>query len=113
MHVGIDSVDIDRFKSVVLDKKLLFTIFTKSEINYCKQKSPSLAHYAVRFAAKEAFIKAYGFPEKIKLNEIEVINDISGKPIIQFLKKTHLKQESISISLTHTLKTATAIVIIE
>lgn len=64
-------------------EKFLQRVFTEKEINYCyEKKDPSLS-LAVRFAAKEALIKALGARRAIALTEIEVANHVSGKPALQ------------------------------
>lgn len=58
--VGTDIEDIARFRKLSFDKNKAFykKIFTKKEIDYCLKKSEPYQHFAVRFCAKEAFIKA-------------------------------------------------------
>ncbi len=59
--IGIDSIEISRFSNWhTFPHAQLRKIFSETEIAYCL-KSPSLApqRFAVRFAAKEAFFKAF------------------------------------------------------
>ncbi|MFH0888646.1 MAG: holo-ACP synthase [Planctomycetota bacterium] len=128
--IGIDLVEINRFKQVMQrqGKKFLERIFTPSEIKYClKHKGEaSYQHFAVRFAAKEAFLKAIGTGWGAKNSpywtEIEVINKIpnpkSQIPNLRLSGKAKsicrkLKVTRFHLSLTHTRDYAAAIIILE
>jgi holo-[acyl-carrier protein] synthase len=91
LGMGIDIVENYRFKKILLKKKLNFKkkIFTINEVAYCEKKSNSINCYAKRFAAKEAFAKALGigFRKNINFKDIEVQNNIYGKPHICINKK--------------------------
>lgn len=123
--IGIDLVEINRFKQVMQrqGKKFLERVFTPSEIKYClKYKRNSYQHFAVRFAAKEAFLKAIGTGWGTKTSpqwaDIEVAK-LLGKPpkiiltgkALQHLRR--LKAKRVHLSLTHTQDYAAAIVILE
>ncbi len=60
--VGIDLVKIDRMKEVVekWGQRFLERVFTAGEISYCYEKKNPYLSLSVRFAAKEALIKAIG-----------------------------------------------------
>lgn len=94
-------------------------IYTPAEQQYCSQRAKSFEHYAARFAAKEAFIKALELEAKdgVSLSDIEVRKKPSGKPYIflspKLLKKTGLKKNTqVELSLTHEREYAVASVII-
>ena len=80
--IGIDIVHIPKFKKAVerWGDKIKKRIFTKGELAYCKNRRFSEQHLAVRFAAKEAFIKALG--RGVGSKEIEVTNNSDGRPYI-------------------------------
>lgn len=86
--MGVDIVEIFRVKDAVKKwgDSFLTKIFTPREIRYSNSKRFSAQHFAARFAAKEAVVKAFGEPNKhpIRWTEIEVLNDKEGKPIIVF-----------------------------
>ena len=122
--IGTDIVNIKRIDRSL--KKYGFTIknkiFSKKEISYCeKRKNPS-AFYAKRFAAKEAFSKALGtgIRKGINLKNIEVSNNIYGKPFIlvkgsvanYLKKKVKTKKYDIHLSLSDDKPWAQATVII-
>lgn len=116
--IGCDIVDINRIEKIIsrdgLKAKELFLHSKEIDLKDIKTISG-------RFAIKEAFLKALsiGLSRGIsRLKEIEVYNDISGKPVI----KTHgyikslLKEMNIShihLSISHEREYAIAFVIIE
>lgn len=81
-NIGIDIVHIPKFKKAVerWGDKLKKRIFTKNELAYCENRRFSEQHLAVRFAAKEAFIKALG--RGVGSKEIEVTNNSAGRPYL-------------------------------
>ncbi len=120
--IGIDLIEVDRLRRSVekFGDKFLNRIFTDNEIKYCQTKSNSYQHYAVRFAAKEALLKAIGTGLRagITWHQIEIINDTQGKPSIitygechKILQKLDIK--NIELSLSHTKHHGVAVVILE
>ena len=117
---GVDIVEVFRMKDAI-DKwgdSFLKKIFTDREIKYSNSKRFSCQHFAARFAAKEAVVKAFGEPKKfpIKWTEIEVLNDDEGKPMIKFhndaLKlKNKKKIDGVILSMSHSKSYAIANVI--
>lgn len=59
--IGIDIVDIKKFKKKLEKKDFASKIFTDNEFHYSKSKANSLQTFAGIFAGKEAIIKAYNF----------------------------------------------------
>ena len=75
IEVGVDCIEISRFRGQ--NKSLLKKIFTIKEINYCENKKNPLQHYAVKFAGKEALIKAmYPFDVCLNVAQIEILNKL-------------------------------------
>lgn len=118
---GIDIVEIPRMRDAVKKwgKGFISKVFTPREVRYSNSKRFSEQHFAARFAAKEAVIKAFGEPSKfpIKWTDIEVINDGEGKPIIEFrggaLKfKKRKKIDDVVVSMSHSKNYAIASVIL-
>jgi holo-[acyl-carrier protein] synthase len=118
---GIDIVEIPRMREAVekWGDNFISKIFTDREVKYSTSKRFSEQHFAARFAAKEAVVKAFGEPNKspIRWTEIEVINDREGKPVIEFrgdalkLKKKKRVDEVI-VSMSHSKNYAVASVIL-
>ncbi|HWI41252.1 MAG TPA: holo-[acyl-carrier-protein] synthase [Verrucomicrobiae bacterium] len=81
---GVDIVEISRFERFVADgnRALLERVFSDGERAYCDARKRSAQHYALRFAAKEAFLKALGLGlrQGISWQDMEVVNDPLGKP---------------------------------
>lgn len=115
--IGIDMIEVERVQDKIVNKPgFRELIFSENEISYCESKKNKFEHYAARFAAKEAFLKAIGtgWTNEIAFNEIEIKNDVNGKPEI-LLSGTAavLHTDKILVSLSHLKSMATAIVIIE
>lgn len=105
--IGVDMEEISRFSRNKYGKKKSFyrKIFSHSEIKYCLSKSNPYPHFAVRFCAKEATLKALS-NNKISLSDIEVIIK-NKKPILNLPHGNHGL-----VSLSHTNKYAIAFVMI-
>lgn len=122
LSVGIDIVEVYRIRET-LERTPRFTerVFTKNERAYCDAKGAASAqHYAARFAAKEACLKALktGWRDKITWHDIEISNDAKGAPLIEIkgeAKKVldNLNANAVHLSLSHTTDHAIATVILE
>ena len=108
--VGTDIVKINRLKKIIKKKIYLSRIFNENEILKCKKIKKSINCFAKRFAAKEAFSKAFGtgISKGLNFNEIIILNQKNGKPFIKLIdqtkrnveKKFKNKKYRISLSLT-------------
>ncbi len=60
--IGIDLVPISRMRDIIArwDERFLQRVFTEAEIAYCQARRDPVPHFAARFAAKEAALKALG-----------------------------------------------------
>jgi holo-[acyl-carrier protein] synthase len=118
---GIDIIEISRVaEKINKENGFKQKIFTRDEIVFCDSKKEKGQHYAARFAAKEAFLKATGEGLALgyELNEIEVVSENSGKPVIKLHGnfKKHAEANGwnkIHLSLSHVQAMACAVVIIE
>ena len=65
-------------------------IFTPAERSYCESKRMKYEHYAARFAAKEAVMKAVEVKKKdrFRFREIEVKRRATGKPYVHLSSQT-------------------------
>jgi len=107
LSIGIDIEEVTAFSNRKYEKKksLYKKIFTPTEINYCLKKSNPYPHFTARFCVKEAAIKAMK-NKRFKLTDIE-IKIKRGKPILKLPNG-----ERGIVSLSHTKKYATAVVIV-
>lgn len=108
--LGVDLVEIERMRTV-LKRTPSFParVFSEEERAYCEKHADPAAHYAARFAAKEAVVKALGtgFSEGVSLRDIEVVRQPNGKPEAKLYGRAEEVAEAtgvseIPISLTHT-----------
>lgn len=108
--IGIDVVEVERIASAIErhGEPLLARLFTAGERAYCEsQKVPAL-HYAARFAAKEAVVKALGtgIGEHAAWTDLEITRDPAGAPkvVLSGAAAVFMQNHDISgiqISLTH------------
>lgn len=114
LSVGVDSVEIGRIKSSVSKKSFISRVFTRGEREYAAKKVRPEESFAGAFCAKEAFLKAVGEGiTRPALSEIEVMHNEKGAPYILLHGETadRFGGFSLSLSITHTEQTATAVVI--
>jgi holo-[acyl-carrier protein] synthase len=107
-------------KLVAGGRPYLETIFTDNEMDYCETRARKSEHYAARYAAKEAILKALGsgWRHGLAFSDIEIINDELGKPQVFLHGKVKKIFDShqikrTAISLSHIKEIALAIVILE
>ena len=100
-------------------RAFLDRVFSAAEQAYCGSKRMKFEHYAARFAAKEAVLKALKVrPRKgQRLAGIEVKREATGKPFIALTaesrKQLHMPvQAQIELSIAHEREYAIATVVI-
>ncbi|OCA89348.1 holo-ACP synthase [Bacillus sp. FJAT-27225] len=111
--IGMDLVEIGRIKKLIeRQERFPERILTLAEMDlYLTLPERRRAEFlAGRFAAKEAFAKAFGtgIGEKLSFHDIEIGKALSGKP---YFKKPG--NVSAHLSITHTAQFAAAQVVIE
>jgi holo-[acyl-carrier protein] synthase len=82
--IGVDIVKIDRIDKAGKHEGFLERLFTDREREYCSRQKFPAQHYAARFAAKEAVLKAIGtgWSAGIKWTDMEVLHGEGGGPIV-------------------------------
>ncbi|MBT3180665.1 MAG: holo-ACP synthase [Candidatus Marinimicrobia bacterium] len=117
VFIGTDLVEVSRIRSA-LEKtgdRFLNRIYTPREQKYCQSKANPEIHFAGRFAAKEAIMKALkssGIHEPIAFSSIEIQSSKTGEPIVVLaLKCSGICK--VSISHTDSLAIASAIYTME
>ena len=123
VSVGVDLAEVERIRKALEDprigRRFRDRVFTPAEIQYCEKKRRGrYESYAVRFAAKEAVMKALGrgWGAKVGWLDIEVARARSGKPEIVLHDKTARLAEELGIrrwalSITHTAEHGLAYVV--
>jgi holo-[acyl-carrier protein] synthase len=122
LGTGIDIVEVARIEAAIsrFGDRLLARIFTPEERRYCASRANPAEHYAARFAAKEAGLKAIGtgWSQGVGWAELEVRREPSGRPVLMFCGKAakiaaELGVTRVLLSLSHTGGHAIAQVILE
>jgi len=119
---GIDIVEISRFERFIQEGNdaLFVRLFTPQELSYCSVKKKSAQHYALRFAAKEAFFKAsgLGLRDGMTWRDVEVVNNELGKPDLRLHGRaaeifSELGLHKVHTALSHDGAYAVAMVVLE
>jgi holo-[acyl-carrier protein] synthase len=121
--LGVDIVEIDRMR-LALERhpRMKERIFSAEERAYCDARNRPYIHYATRFAAKEAVLKALGmgFSGGIRFTDVEVLRDERGRPVprltgraAEIAAEAGVVEMHLSLSFTHTTAVASAVVITE
>ena len=122
VSIGIDIIEVARIREVLLrTPRFLERVYTERERAYCESRGVVAAqHYAVRFAAKEAALKALqtGWRGGISWQDVEISSRESGAPyliftgqVLEVFNKFSATQTHLSMS--HTTQHAIAQVILE
>jgi len=118
IKTGVDIIEIERVKDSIEDTngKFCERVFTKKEIEYCEsKKAQKYQHYAARFAAKEAVLKAISQLLESKFDiewkQIEILNDENSRPYVNLLKEG-INITDIDISISHCKTYAVASVVV-
>jgi len=112
--IGIDIIEVSRIKNAIKrwGDSFLHRIYTPWEINYCNHKKFPEQSFAVRFAAKEAVLKAIGtgYNNSIRWTSVEVVNDELGQPTVRLGERIRkiIGNKKIKISMSHTREHAIA-----
>lgn len=103
-NLGVDLVEVARFKEYKKSSPFLKKVFSAREIKYCFSYSEPAVHLAGHFALKESVSKALGI-KKYPFSEIEVRHTNEGAP-----EAYHKgKKLQIAVSISHTKDIAIAI----
>ena len=116
LAAGIDAIEIDRVLKTYRrhPERFQARVFTELEIAYCRGRVGELA---VRFAGKEAMMKALGTGVRgIAWREIEFLPDRRGKPLVYLHGKARARAEQLGmgqpeVSMTHSDTIAMACVV--
>jgi holo-[acyl-carrier protein] synthase len=115
--LGTDIVEIVRIGEMIERHGELFLqrVYTEQEVAYCQKRAASYQHFAGRWAAKEAVLKALGtgWAKGIAWRDIEVATLPSGQPrvLVHGAVKEISQQAGIAgflVSISHCRSHATA-----
>lgn len=119
---GIDIVDIPRLRTILGRQGERFTarVFTPGEREYCLAYRDPAPHFAARFAAKEALMKALrtGWGKGVSWQDAEVVRARPDAPVLALhggaaALAASLGASAVHLSLTHAQGWAAATVILE
>jgi holo-[acyl-carrier protein] synthase len=118
LGVGIDAVDVERFRRVITrTPRMVQRVFTEVERSQCSGRGDLAQRLGARFAAKEAVMKALSTGLwTIGLDEISTESDEDGAPSLHLSGRAADRAErlgvtGLAVSLTHTDTVAAAIVL--
>lgn len=111
LGIGVDIIEIERIQKAVdrWGEDFLRHVFTPQEIDFARKFKFPYAHYAGRFAAKEAVFKALGKPE-VSWQDLNITNDPQGKPQCAYLKDGFSNRILLTISHSRDYAVAQAVV---
>jgi len=118
--LGVDIVEIGRMAAALERHPLMRErLFSAEERAYCDGRNRPEIHYALRFAAKEAVLKALGTGfSGMKFTDVEVVRDCNGRPVPRLSGRARDVADSlgvvelhVSLSYTHTNAVASAVAI--
>jgi holo-[acyl-carrier protein] synthase len=120
--LGTDIIECVRIRRMIAEhgEQFLQRVYTDREVRYCQSRRNAAEHFAGRWAAKEAVLKALGtgWRRGISWRDIEVRNDPSGQPKIavrgevkEIAKRLRLTDLLITISHCRHFATAYAIAV--
>jgi holo-[acyl-carrier protein] synthase len=119
--IGTDIIEVHRVEEKLSRTSgLKAKIFTAREVEYCESKRRPGLHYAARFSAKEAFLKAMGtgWSGGHAFTDIEIVDNAMGKPELFVYGKVKDFCEAnriagMEVSLSHIKDLAQAVVVLE
>ena len=112
--LGMDIIEIARVRRALAQQpRLVEKLFTPAERAYCDRCRDPAPHYAARFCAKEALVKAVG--RHLRWQEVEVVRAPSGRPSLRLTGDSAewagvTRGVSFLLSLSHSRDAAVAVV---
>lgn len=119
--IGIDLIETARIaEKLGRSRGFKEKVFSPAEIAYCERMAEPMQHFAGRFAAKEALLKALGFglTGYLELKDAAIENNELGAPYFNFAGDLsgiiHERRIGrIHVSISHIQLAASAVVILE
>lgn len=113
--MGIDNIELSRITTAMLrSDRFIKKLLTTKELSKANQLNGQqlIEFVAGRWAAKEAFGKAYGIGIETKglgFQDLEVIYDLNGRPYFSHAPF----QGNVQLSISHSKTEAVAVVVLE
>ena len=111
--IGVDMLEIARMQQAIERRPhFIRRMFTDAERAYCERTARPAEHYAARFAAREAVLKALGtgFSSGIGFQDVSVERDQLGRPA-QIAAEQGVQEIALSISYTRDVAVANAVAV--
>ena len=116
VRTGVDIVAVARVARLATeDARALDEVFTPGELAYCRRRPRLHEHLAVRFAAKEAVLKAFGtgIGKRMRWTDVEILKERSGRPLVRLHGEVASWAErrglaAVDVSLSHSAGLAVA-----
>jgi holo-[acyl-carrier protein] synthase len=118
--LGVDIVEIDRMRAAIERRpRILERCFSEEERDYARSRNKPEVHFALRFAAKEAVLKALGTGfSGMRFTDVEVVRDERGRPVphlkgraAEVAEVLGVTEMHLSLSFTHSTAVASAVAI--
>ena len=119
--IGVDLLEISRMQRVMERiPRFIPRVFTEEEQAYCKRTARPAQHYAARFAAREAVLKALGtgFAKGVGFKDVSVGRDENGRPYAiltgraaEIAAEQGVQEVALSLSYTHDVAMANAVAV--
>ena len=118
--LGLDITDIGRIAATIerYGDRFLHRVFTNGEVAYCSRRRVPAMHFAGRFAAKEAAMKALGTGMRgIAFRELAIVRTPGGPPRLALFGRARVCGARLGVSgahvtITHTRELAAAVVVL-
>jgi holo-[acyl-carrier protein] synthase len=120
LGIGTDIIECPRIGKMIEQHGELFLrrVYTEREIRYCQARKHAIEHFAGRWAAKEAILKALGTgrSQGVAWTHIEIRNGQDGRPQVlvcgaarEIAKERGIGDILVSIAHCRTYATASAL----
>lgn len=119
--VGVDILEIERMtRALARTPRIKERLFSAEERAYCEATKRPAEHYAARFAAHEAVLKALGtgFSGGVGLTDVSIVHDATGRPRVKLSGKLaalaaekNVEEVAISLSFTREVAVANAVAV--
>lgn len=105
LGIGTDIVECPRIGHLIErhGEQFITRVYTDAEIAYCSSRKSATQHYAGRWAAKEAVLKALGtgWRRGISWSDVEIRTDRRGRPVVVLHAGAREAQQNAGVARLH------------